>query len=124
MIAEKDLVTKKYLKTQLDPIKSELASFRKEMKGEIGGIHGEFAKIRSEMKEQKIEIVEELRAEIYQSMESVMRNMKSHYDKEIHRTIMASVENIRDENRAFRDGITMLIEKTNDHDRRLEAAGI
>ena len=117
MITEKDLVTKKYLKSQLDPIHRTLGEFR-----------DEFSKIRSEMKaqfiQQKVEIVEEVRAEIHQSIHSAMRNMEAHYNNEIHRTIMASVENIRDENRAFRDGITMLIEKTNDHDRRLEAVGI
>jgi len=34
------------------------------------------------------------------------------------------IENIRDENRALRDGITMLIEKTSDHERRLQSARI
>jgi hypothetical protein len=103
MIKDSEIVTKKYLAQELNSLRSE---------------------IKAQFIEQKVSIIEELRAEIHQSVESAMRNMQAHFDKEIHRYIGASVENIRDENRAFRDGITMLIERTDNHEKRLEVAGI
>lgn len=103
MIKDSEIVTKKFLK-------KELSTFR--------------AEVKAQFIEHKVSTVEELRDEIHQSIESAMRNLKAHHDKETQRYIGASVENIRDENRAFRDGITMLIEKTNDHETRLQAAGI
>lgn len=117
MIAEKDIVTKKYLKSQLDPIK-----------GEFTKIHNEFGVLRLEIKEMlasnKVSIIKETRAIIHQSITDATENMKCHYDMLLERHIGAMIEEFREENKSFRDGHRAHTEKLENHEIRLERAGI
>ncbi|MEK7646632.1 MAG: hypothetical protein AAB381_02995 [Patescibacteria group bacterium] len=99
MIKDSDIVTKRYLT-------KELNSFR------------------TEMKEQKIEIIREIRIMMHETMDGAMENMKLYHQEENNRHVGAVIEGMKDDNRGIRDGIKMVEGRVDDHENRLQAAGI
>ncbi len=98
MIAEKDIVTKKYLKSQLDPIHKELGKIKNELSELRLDIEGKFIKF-------EVRIVDRLRSEIHQSIQSSIQNLESKQRLESQQYIGAMVEQHKEDMKAFWDGL-------------------
>lgn len=110
MIPEKEIVTKKYLERQLSPVRDEINSLRVDL--------------RAEMKEQKFEIIREVKIMLHEALESTMDNMKAYYDERSDRYMKMVLEQFRDDLKVYKDSMGMLKEKIDDHEIRLQTAGI
>lgn len=75
--------------------------------------------LRAEMKEQKYDILREVRAMMHETMEGVMENMKAYYKVETERYMGALQQGFKDEMLYYKDGVKMDREKLDDHETRI-----
>ncbi len=80
--------------------------------------------LADQLMSQKIEILEEVRAEIHSALDSATKNMKAYYRRESKHQMGALLDGVRDEMRAYRDGMKMHQEKLDNHELRLERASL
>jgi hypothetical protein len=98
MIPEHEIVTKTFLAKELETLRTE---------------------IRTEMKEQKYDILREVRSMMHETLEGAMENMKAYYKVETERYMGVLQQGFKDEMLYYKDEVKVLVEKMNNHETRI-----
>lgn len=113
MIKDSEIITKTYLKKELNCFVTKTY-----LKNELNRFVTK-TYLKSSLKEQKQDILREVRIMMYETMENSNENMKLYYQEETNRLMTALIQNYKDELRVFNDQMTTHMEKLNDHDGRI-----
>jgi hypothetical protein len=100
MIKENEIVTKTYLRdSQKDFVT------KKHLTGAL--------------KEQKIEIIREVRTMMHETMEGAVENMKEYYIAETNRHTSTLMQGFKDEMRYYKDEMKTFMERLDNHENRI-----